>query len=94
MGDYRIVIDAIGGHGCSREIKDGFQVYGCRRMSCPDCQAREFVAQLKWSGENVVAARFEHWPAQQLKQDGTLGDRGSPPGPIEDLLTGIRKGSF
>lgn len=81
MGDFRIVVNAAGGHGCDRDIKDGGLVYGCGRMSCPDCRAREFVEVLKRHGVDVKSAELTHWP-------------GEPSEVVDDLLTKRRKGSF
>lgn len=83
MGDFTITIKAVGGHGCKREAKSGDKIYGCGQMSCPDCQAREFVRLLQRTGTNVGSATLEHWPNQTPQ-----------PGPVDDLLTGIRTGSF
>lgn len=84
MGDFRIEIDAVGGHGCQREIKDGGVVAGCGQPYCPDCIARRFVAELKskafFDYPNAGAVLI-HWP-------------GSTNEVRDDLLTGIRKGSF
>jgi uncharacterized protein (UPF0371 family) len=81
MGNYRIEIEAAGGHGCQRELKDGQIVPGCMQESCPDCAARALVDWLKHKGNTMVSAKLIHWPGQQ----GSVED---------DLLTGIRKGSF
>ena len=80
MGNFRIEIEAVGGHGCSRNFKDGEKVFGCRRMDCPDCLTREFVEKLN-SKMSVSSATFTHWPGQPVQV-------------VDDLLTGIRKGSF
>lgn len=63
MGQFRIEITAVGGHGCAREPKEGERVYGCRRMDCPDCIAAEVVQRLAHSGANVEAATLTHWPS-------------------------------
>ena len=83
MGNFRIEIEAVGGHGCQREIKDGGEVYGCKAMGCPDCEARRFLKQfLAATGITApVKATFTHWPGQ-------------PSEVVDDLHTGIRKGSF
>lgn len=96
MGDFRITIDAVGGHGCQREIKDGGHVNPCGQPSCPDCQARAFVEQLKATGTNVRQATLEHWPAKMLNYETppVLVDRTEGVGPVDDLLTGVRTGSF
>lgn len=62
MGNFRIIINAVGGHGDRRNLKDGDVNYGCHSMDCPDCQARDFVAQLKRRGSTVESAFLEHWP--------------------------------
>lgn len=86
MGDFRIVVEALGGHGCQREKGDGETVIGCDRPGCPDCTAREMVRRLKRAGTQVKVARIEHWPAD-LGYD--------PEGQIVDnLLTGVRTGEF
>ena len=90
MGDFRIIVDAVGGHGCQREVKDGGAVKDdCGQPSCPDCAARGFITKLKAQGCSVAAAKLYHWP--QIMADGLLRERG---GPIDDLLSGKRSGSF
>jgi hypothetical protein len=87
MGQFRVVIDAVGGHGCMREVKDGENVIGCERVGCPDCQVRELVRRMKRAGTQISVARIEHWPEQQ--------EVPAPTGKIvDDLLTGRRAGSF
>jgi hypothetical protein len=87
MGDYRIVIEALGGHGCQRDKRDGDAVVGCEQRNCPDCKARELVRQMKRMGEQVKVARIEHWPGDMPGYDpkNTVTD---------DLLSGIRRGNF
>jgi hypothetical protein len=81
MGDFRIEVKAVGGHGCQREVKDGGDVHGCGQMGCPDCIAREFVATLQRKGNSVNSATLTHWPGQA----GEV---------VDDLLTKKRRGSF
>lgn len=82
MGDFNIEVNATGGHGCQRTVKDGQQVQNfCGSTSCPDCIAREFVRSLKRAGNMVRDAVLTHWP-------GTAGEV------KDDLLTGTRKGNF
>lgn len=64
MGQYRIEITAVGGHGCQRELKDGSAVVGCGRMDCPDCLTARFVADLARAGNNIEDASLTHWPGQ------------------------------
>lgn len=81
MGDFSIEVRAVGGHGCQRDLKSGATVGDCGNPSCPDCIARRFVAELKKSGQSVSQATLTHWPGQ----DSEVRD---------NLLTGIRRGSF
>jgi len=81
MGEFRVSVEAVGGHGCQRELGDGEHVVGCERPNCPDCIAREFVRRLKRSGASVTRAELTHWPHE-------------PACVIDNLLTGQRRGSF
>lgn len=92
MGTFRIEVQAVGGHGCQREVKDGEVVQGCGHERCPDCIARKFVNELKAAGvyfgvstsadrAPTEYAKLTHWPGQS----GEVRD---------DLLTGVRSGSF
>jgi hypothetical protein len=84
MGTFRIEIQAVGGHGCDRDRKDGELVKGCGLPNCPDCQARAFVQQLKNAGSfgySDCYARLLHWPGHASEV-------------VDDLLTGKRKGNF
>ena len=87
MGDYRVVIEAMGGHGCQREKGDGDTILGCERHGCPDCMTRELVRRLKRAGERVNKAEITHWPADLPGYSLTSEVR-------DDLLTGKRTGSF
>lgn len=64
MGAFKIEVDGVGGHGCSREAKEGERVYGCNRMGCPDCLARDFVELLGRRGFMGVKGTFTHWPGE------------------------------
>lgn len=92
MGTFRIEIQGVGGHGCSREVKSGQKVEGCKQPGCPDCMARDFVKQLADKGMlsqcgttnepgAPTYAKLIHWPYGH----GTVTD---------DLLTGVRSGDF
>lgn len=81
MGQFKIEVTAVGGHGCQRDKKDGDEVDVCGNPNCPDCTAREFVALLKLKGNNVEAATLTHWPGQTSQV-------------VDDLLTKKRSGSF
>lgn len=68
MGQFRIVIDAYGGHGCQREVKDGQVLQGCGRQGCPDCEAGSLIADFaRRTGSQIVSASLTHWP-------GTTGE--------------------
>lgn len=81
MGTFRIEIEAVGGHGCQREVGYGGVVAGCQRMGCPDCETRRFVALLRSQGNSVGSATLRHWP-------------GEPTEVRDDLLSGKREGGF
>lgn len=89
MGDWRLVVEGIGNHGCGREAKDGETVKRCGTVGCVECTAIEAVQKLKNTG-SISVARVEHWPVP-----GAAGTtRTEKPGPIDDLLAGTRKGAF
>jgi len=97
VGDYRITIDAVGGHGCARETKSGQRPYRCRRDDCVDCQVARFVEQLKQRGNSISQSKIEHWPAERF---GGLEPNPNP-GPIDvtkpradGFLEEVRLGSF
>lgn len=81
MGQFIVAVDAVGNHGCQREIKDGGTVIGCEKSSCTDCITREYVRRLKRSGAMMAAATITHWPGSESEVR-------------DDLLTGQRSGSF
>ena len=82
MGNYRVEVDAVGGHGCQRDVGDGETVEeSCGNEHCPDCITREFVAKLKAKGSTVNSATLTHWPGQESEVK-------------DDLLTLERTGSF
>jgi hypothetical protein len=82
MGNYRIIVDAVGGHGCERNVLDGQSTIGCQQRNCPDCTTREYVRRMKSiGGNNVNSALLVHWP----ETDSQV---------IDDLLTGERIGDF
>jgi hypothetical protein len=80
MGTFVVHVQAVGGHGCQRDLKHGEVVAGCGHPACPDCIARRFVAELQKSAI-VDAATFTHWPGQ-------------PGQVVDNLLTKVRSGSF
>lgn len=63
MGQFRVEVTAVGGHGCQRGVKEGQQLQAfCGSPTCPDCEAREFVRRYKRLGVNVEEAKIIHWP--------------------------------
>jgi hypothetical protein len=92
MGDFRIVINAIGGHGQDRSKKNGEVVdFNADGPNSPEGLAKEFVEKLKANGVNVEDAQVIHWPLDnyggQLKNERTTQI-------VDDLITGKRIGSF
>lgn len=97
MGNFRLEINAVGGHGCARTTRDeptdnaflaAFgktairRFFGCNNMYCPDCKFREFVRELKRLGVDVKSATETHWP-------------GEPSEVVDDVLNQVRiSGAF
>lgn len=88
MGNFRIEIDAVGGHGCDRAAKAGEKLGPVPKnhtSTCPDCMARDFVDRLRAAGmfgHGHDSATLTHWP-------------GDPGEVVDDLLAGVRrKGQF
>lgn len=96
MGNFRLEINAVGGHGCARttrkvererstsdqpvELVDRY--FGCNNLFCVDCKFREFVRELKRIGVDVKSASETHWP-------------GEPSEVVDDVLNQVRiKGAF
>ena len=66
MGQFRIEITAVGGHGDRREIKDGGTLdFESLPESSVDRVAWEAVQALKARGASVEAAVLIHWPEQE-----------------------------
>ncbi len=64
MGDFRMTIEAQGGHGCDRQAKEGEQLMSsCGREGCPDCMFARFVSEMQRAGMRPYRATFQHWPA-------------------------------
>ena len=82
MGDFRVEIRAVGGHGCQRTVKSGGQVQNfCGNVACPDCITREYLRALKRANIQISTAFLTHWP-------------GTPTEVKDDLVSGTRFGSF
>lgn len=89
MGDFRLVVELTGGHGCKREVKDGGDVsQGCGYISCPDCQFREFVKHMSLTN-TLRSASIVHWPGQTSEVRDEFG-----PSEHRGYIRGTRHGSF
>ena len=90
MGDFRIIIDAVGGHGQDRDKEDGQTVNFFQGGNhSPEAYAKILVEALKGSGCNVQSAKVVHWPADNYPENREAGKE-----IVDDLLTNLRKGSF
>jgi len=102
MGRFRIIIDAVGGHGCERQLGEGKEVFGCSNLNCPDCRVREFVKDFKAHNNNVELALIIHWPDRPVDsptdyQDGFKDKIAkfvemftNPSSVVDNLLTKVR----
>lgn len=82
MGQFRIIITAVGGHGQDRSKKDGEVVnFFEGGHTSPDALAKMVTENLRAYGNNVEDAKIIHWP-------------GSDTEVTDDLKTGIRTGNF
>lgn len=91
MGDFRIVIEGTGNHGCARDNSAGEKraaVGRCNRNDCVECQTDVFVKGFR--GSAITVARVEHWPVPGAS--GTT--RTSNPGPVDDILERTRAGAW
>ena len=93
MGDFRLEVDMVGGHGCQREVKDGGEVRGCGQDGCPDCICARFVADMRRFGAVVNAAKLIHWPGQptQVVDEFIVAHNPHGTGP---KAVRVRRGSF
>lgn len=92
MGDFRIVIDAVGGHGQDRDKKTGEVVnFSLGGEQSPEALALKFVEALKSAGMTPSEAKIIHWPIDNY--GGQLKNNRSSQ-IVDDLLTGRRNGSF
>lgn len=85
MGQHRIEITMLGGHGCDRDAREGEPRTFCGAPSCPDCAARQFVERFQRAGcfgSQGTGATITHWP-------------GDPTEVVDDLVAGKRiRGQF
>jgi hypothetical protein len=82
MGNFRIVINAVGGHGVDREVKEGEVVnHFAEGLQTPDAMAKLFVTFLQANGISPDSAELIHWPGEDSEV-------------IDDLISSVRKGNF
>lgn len=86
MGNFRVTINAVGGHGQDRNNKTGKDIdftdgRGDDRSATPEEIILEAVEKLKAQGCSVSEVTVHHWP-------GTEGEV------VDNLLTKTRKGNF
>lgn len=73
MGQFRMTIEAAGGHGCERKARVGERVIGCSRQDCPDCSLRAFVEHLNRTGSSHgLKATMVHWPGDAGEVTDTI----------------------
>jgi hypothetical protein len=85
MGDFRIIINAVGGHGQDRDKKNGEVVdFSKDSPNSPEALAKEFVEKLKSTGVNVENASVIHWPLDNY--EGQLKN-GRSSQIVDDLVT-------
>lgn len=95
MGDFRIIIDAVGGHGQDRDKRDGEKVdfthqgQGNHSARTPEAITQVFLDALRGAGVNVTGAKVVHWPADNYPNDREAGKEIA-----DDLISGQRTGSF
>lgn len=86
MGNFRVTVDAVGNHGCQRDVPEGGNPSRpCGDPSCTDCMSADFVQRLRTSGAHVLEATLQHWPAEM----GCTGQH-----PRDNLLSGARVVGF
>jgi hypothetical protein len=78
MGDFTIEIEGSGNDGCARDTAEGNKIIRCGLPGCMDCAVVSAV--------NSLVYRF----GPQISKAVLVHDDG----PTDDLLTGVRKGSF
>ena len=103
MGNFKFVIDCVGGHGQDRSKKDGevvdFTNPEYPSENTPERIMQRCVDELKASGCNVQAAKVHHWPKVEFGEDSKLKaisfeDSNGNTCINDDLLTGVRQGHF
>lgn len=91
MGDFRIIIDAVGGHGQDRDKKNGETVdFGTDTLNSPEAAVKKFLEEFGKSN-SIQKAVIVHWP---LDNYGGQLENGRSTQIVDDLLTGKRVGNF
>lgn len=62
MGNFKIEIEAVGGHGFAREVKQGERIPYSAEHTDPDNLAQGFLVALRNGGSSIVSAKLTHWP--------------------------------
>lgn len=89
MGDFRIVIDTVGGHGQDRDNEGGSPVnFG---ENTPEAYFKKCVEEAISKGiiSSDTKAKVIHWPTDNYPES-----RNPEKQIVDDLLTGERTGSF
>lgn len=95
MGQFRVELTAVGGHGCQREVKDGGVVSGCRRQGCPDCEFFSMVAEFaRRTGSSIEDARLTHWPGTSGEVVDVMEPLAGIPLAVHSNVPRRRKGGF
>lgn len=82
MGQFKIEITAVGGHGVDREKKEGETVdFFEGGPNTVDASAHSLTLAIRDMGYQIESATITHWPGQESEVK-------------DDLVTGIRKGNF
>jgi hypothetical protein len=78
MGNFRIVINAVGDHGQDRGKSSGDTVnFYAGGNTTPDALAKSLTEFLRWNGCILQSAEIIHWPDSETSV-------------TDDLMTGIR----
>lgn len=93
MGDFRIVIDTIGGHGQDRDKKDGEIVDFGSTENSPEAFFKKAIEDAIAKGiiSSDTTAHVIHWPLDNY--EGQLKN-GRSVQIVDNLMTGKRTGSF
>ena len=98
MGDFRIIIDAVGGHGQDRSKKDGEVVdftgdSTFHSATTPEAITQVLLAALRSTGCSITDAKIVHWPADNYGGPESNG-REAGKEVVDNLITGVRTNQF